>query len=250
MTLPDAFLTTPLAHRGLHDRSAGVIENSATAFEHAIAQGFGIELDVQMSKDARAMVFHDYDMARLTGQSGAIQTKLSRDLAQTTLTDGTDVIQDLPAILKLVAGRAPLLIEIKDQDGAMGPNVGPLEHATAQALSDYQGPVAVMSFNPHSVAKFAEYAPDIPRGLTTSGYDPQNWPLPNDICATLRGIPDYARTGACFISHEAADLNRPRVSELKDQGAAILCWTIRSKEAERDARKIEQNVTFEGYVPT
>jgi glycerophosphoryl diester phosphodiesterase len=106
-----------------------------------------------------------------------------------------------------------------------------------------------MSFNPHSVARMAVLAPQVPRGLTTSAYDPEDWsPLPEDTCTRLRGIPDYDRTGASFLSHEAADLARPRVAELKAQGAAVLCWTIRSPEAEDRARQVAQNITFEGYA--
>jgi len=89
----------------------------------------------------------------------------------------------------------------------------------------------------------------VPRGLTTSAYRPDEWPLPAATCDRLRGIPDYADTGSCFISHEADDLNRPRVAELKADGAAVLCWTIRSQVEEDIARQVAQNVTFEGYLP-
>jgi glycerophosphoryl diester phosphodiesterase len=147
-----------------------------------------------------------------------------------------------------VNGQVPLLIEIKDQDGEMGPDVGPLEKATADALADYTGDVAVMSFNPHSVAAMAQLAPQIPRGITTSSYLPEFWPeVPGDRRDELREIPDYTRTGACFISHEADDLDRRRVSDLKSDGARVLCWTVRSPEAEAKAREVAENVTFEGY---
>jgi hypothetical protein len=108
-----------------------------------------------------------------------------------------------------------------------------------------------MAFNPHCVAQMARLAPDLPRGLTTEAYDPVlNAPIPAEVCDYLREIPDYDRTGSSFISHQASDLGRPRVAELKAQGANILCWTIRSPEAEAEARRIADNVTFEGYLPT
>ena len=92
-------------------------------------------------------------------------------------------------------------------------------------------------------------APDVPRGLTTSAYRAEDWKLlPARTRDRLRDIPDYDSVNACFISHEADDLPRPRVADLKQRGAAILCWTIRSPEAEAEARKIAQNVTFEGYA--
>ena len=102
--------------------------------------------------------------------------------------------------------------EFKDQDGAMGPNVGPLEYAAAQALQSYDGPVAVMSFNPHSVRALLQMAPDVPRGLTTDPFRRINWKVPPARREELRGIPDYGPVGASFISHEVDDLTRLRVA--------------------------------------
>ena len=249
MTLPPAFLARPIAHRAYHDRGAGRPENSRAAVRAAVERGYGIEIDVQPSADGVAMVFHDDDLARLTGVAGAIRDRSAQDLSRIGLLHGEEGIPTLAQVLEEVAGRVPLLIEIKDQDGAMGPAVGALESAVARDLAGYAGPVAVMSFNPHSVAAMARLAPAIPRGITTwSWTDDPDHPVPTDVADRLRGIPDYGPTGSCFISHEAADLARPRVAELKAQGAAILCWTIRSPAAEAAARRIADNVTFEGYA--
>jgi glycerophosphoryl diester phosphodiesterase len=249
MSLPGVFRTIPFAHRGYHDRAQGRIENSLAAAKAAIDAGYGIECDVQLTADGQAVVFHDYDMKRLTGLSGAIQSRTLAEARKIKLSGSDQVIPSLQDLLDLVAGRVPLLIEVKDQDGAMGPNVGPLEAATTKALTGYKGPVALMAFNPHSVAECARLAPDIPRGLTTSAYLAKDWGLlPATVRERLRDIPDYDRVGASFISHESKDLNRPRVADLKAQGAAILCWTIRSPEAEAEARMVAHNVTFEGYA--
>jgi glycerophosphoryl diester phosphodiesterase len=246
--LPGAFLTQPLAHRALHDRAAGRPENSRAAVRAAVAAGYGIEIDVQMSADGQAMVFHDEDLDRLTAEHGPVKARTAAELGRIRLRDAEDGIPTLPEVLALIDGRVPLLIEIKDQTLTMSETDGRLEAATAAALQSYAGPVAVMSFNPHAVASMARLAPQLPRGLTTSAYDPEDWsPLPEATCIRLRAIPDYDRTGASFLSHEAADLARPRVAELKAQGAAILCWTIRSPEAEVRAREVAQNITFEGY---
>ena len=247
--LPLEFVTRPLAHRGFHDRSRGVPENSRAAFQAAIAAGYGIELDVQLSRDHHAVVFHDYELDRLTPDTGAVRAHSRAELAHIPLTGGFETIPDLAQVLALVAGRTPLLIEIKDQDGAMMHDVGPLEIAVAEALKDYQGPVAVMSFNPHAIEVFASAAPEIPRGLTTCAYQQQDWPdLPDEVFVHLRDIPHYERVGASFISHLVSDLDRPRVSELKKLGAKILCWTVRSAEQEVRARQIAHNITFEGYA--
>jgi glycerophosphoryl diester phosphodiesterase len=247
--LPAAFLTEPLAHRALHDRAAGRPENSRAAVRAAVAAGYGIEIDVQLSSDGQAMVFHDEDLDRLTSDCGPVRARTAAELGRTRLRDAGDGIPTLPEVLALIGGRVPLLIEIKDQTLTMSETDGRLEAATAAALASCTGPVAVMSFNPHAVAQMARLAPHLPRGLTTSAYDPEDWsPLPEATCTHLRGIPDYDRTGASFVSHEAADLARPRLAELKAQGAAILCWTIRSPEAEDRARQVAQNITFEGYA--
>ncbi|MCX7300703.1 MAG: glycerophosphodiester phosphodiesterase family protein [Rhodobacterales bacterium] len=249
MTLPDVFLTTPIAHRALHDKSQGRPENSRAAVRAAVESGYGIEIDLQPSSDGVPMVFHDYDLGRLTASKGPIALQTAATLAATPLLYGSEGIPTLAEVFEIIGGRVPLLIEIKDQDGAMGPNVGALEKATVAVLRGYEGPVAVMSFNPHTVRIMGELAPDIPRGLTTSAYEYDDWvPLPEDMCDQLRAIPDYETSGASFISHESFDLHRKRVAELKAKGAAVLCWTIRSPEEEAEARRVAQNVTFEGYL--
>jgi glycerophosphoryl diester phosphodiesterase len=248
--LPAAFLKAPIAHRGLHDIHAGRPENSPASFEAAIEAGYGIEIDLQLSKDGVAMVFHDYDMERLTGVKGAIQTRTADDLQQVQLLGGSDTIPTLRTVLDQVAGRVPLLIELKDQDGLMGANVGRLEQATAPAQDGYQGDVALMSFNPHSVRLLSGLCPERARGMTTAAFGADNWPLlPKGTRDRLAKIPDYVANKCSFISHEAADLASERVAELRQRGAHVLCWTIKSAAQEETARKLAENITFEGYAP-
>ena len=249
MTVPASFFARPITHRALHDRKAGRVENSVKSIQAALDAGYGIEMDVQLTRDGHAMVFHDEALDRLTGETGLVRDRSRAELEAIPLTGDGGTIPALDTVLDMVAGKVPLLIEIKDQDGAMGPDVGPLEAATCAALKDYKGDVAVMSSNPHSVAACAALAPEIPRGIVTSSYETASWPeVPAPVRDVLRDIPDYNRVGACFISHEASDLDRPRVAELKAQGARIFTWTIRSAQAEAAARRIVDNVTFEGYL--
>ncbi|MCP1169119.1 glycerophosphodiester phosphodiesterase family protein [Limimaricola litoreus] len=246
--LPAAFLDRPIAHRGFH--GAGRPENSASAVRAAVEAGYGIEIDLRASHDGEAMVFHDASLERLTTARGLVSSQTAEALGAISLIGSADTIPSLGEVLDLVAGRAPLLLEIKDHDYTLGPNVGVTEAAVARALEDYAGPVAVMSFNPHSISEMARLAPDLPRGLITCGFEPEEWPeLSPRVAARLREIPDYDNLGAGFISHEANDLDRPRVAELRAQGAKLLCWTIRSPEEEEAARRIADNVTFEGYLP-
>jgi glycerophosphoryl diester phosphodiesterase len=248
MTLPQSFLDRPLAHRALHDLADGRPENSRAAIHSAIEKGYGIEIDLQLSADNQAMVFHDYRLDRLANSTGPIRAHSAKTLGATMLRGGEEGIPTFAEVLELIDGRVPLLVELKDQEGQLGPNVGTLERATAKAARGYSGPIAVMSFNPHSVLNMANLMPQIPRGITTSSFIPEKWGMPESICTPLRDISDYDRAQCCFISHEVDDLGRPRVSELKSKGAALLCWTVKSAQQEITARKVADNITFEQYL--
>jgi len=159
-------------------------------------------------------------------------------------------IPDLEQALGLIAGQVPLLIEIKDQDGNMGQAVGALEAAVAQALSSYRGPVAVMSFNPYSVCAFGERRSDIPLGLVTDRFEPDDWPSTQRRAAQhLAQISDFGTLGRGVYFSQSNTINRSPVSALKAQGVPVLCWTVRSPDEERRARRIADNITFEGYLP-
>ncbi len=234
----------------MHDVPNGVQENSRPSFERAIKGGYGIELDLQMSSDGEAMVFHDYALDRLTNESGPIQMRTAAELRELKLKVGNDPIMDLAELLQLVNGQVPLLIELKDQDGGIGPNVGRLERRVAELLANYKGDAVFMSFNPHSMAVMSQIAPDVPRGLTTCDFNAEFWPmLPRKRAGELAEIPDFDRIGACFISHDYRLLDAAPVAALRARGVPIICWTVRSAEQEIKARRLADNITFEGYIP-
>ena len=170
MMLPEVFLERPIAHRGLHNARAGVIENSMSAFQAAIAHGYAIELDVQLSSDDHAIVFHDYHLDRLTGESGPVRERTAAELAQIRLSGSEDAKLTLADVLAEINGTVPVLIEIKDQSLIYGRVDGVLERSVAKALKSYEGPAAVMSFNPHATRAMAEYAPGVARGLVTERF--------------------------------------------------------------------------------
>ena len=248
MTLPEGFAARPFAHRGLHGAlgngaSAGP-ENSMGAIRAAVAGGWGIEIDVQPSAEGVAMVFHDDDLGRLTDADGRIRERPVLALRGLRLADGSS-IPTLREVLDEVAGRVPLLIEIKDQDGSMGPGVGRLEEAVAAELEGYAGPVAAMSFNPHSALAMARLAPEVPRGLTTCAWDPAEWPhVPEERRDALRAmaVPEHAS----FVSHDRRDLASAFVAAA---GVPVFCWTVRTPEQEAEARRHAAQITFEGYLP-
>ncbi len=247
--LPPEFLTRPLAHRGLHGLAPGAPENSVAAFQRAVEQGYGIELDVQLSRDGQAMVIHDENLDRLTGETGPVRSRSARELGEIHLNGGGGGIPTLAEVLMLVDRRVPVLIEIKDQDGQLGANTGTLEAATARALQDAKGPVAVMSFNPHAVAAVKGVDPSIPLGLVTDPFRPEDWDgVPHQRLAELRPIDDAVRLDVGFISHDRSDLGSEAVAAIKAAGLPVLCWTVRSPAEEKTARKIADNITFEGYL--
>lgn len=246
--LPRGFLDRPIAHRGRH--GPGVPENSLAAARAAIAAGYGIELDIQPAHDGTPMVFHDYDLRRLTGDARFIAVQTPDALAALRLSGTDEPIPTLADFLTLVAGQVPLLIEIKEPIPGLSDHTERLAERVAGALDGYAGEVAVMSFDPAVVAAFHRAAPHLPCGLTTCDYARDDWPLLDDATRVRRAaIPDYDAVGASFISHNKRDLANPRVAELRRQGAGVLCWTIRSPEEEAAARLVAHNITFEGYRP-
>lgn len=247
--LPPAFLARPIAHRGYHDAATGRIENSRSAFAAAMDAGYGIELDVQLSRDGVAMVFHDTVLDRLTDETGPVRDRDAAALQDIALTGSRDTIQTLTQVLRAIDGTVPVLVEIKDQSGVMGDSDGQLEQATADALTGYAGPLAMMSFNPDMVNRFGRMAPTIPRGLVGSAWrQTEESHVPVDTRARLAAIADFDTVGASFLSFEKTDLDLPFVQRLKLRGVPILCWTVRSREQENAARALADNITFEGYA--
>ena len=248
--LPPECLARPIAHRGLHHAAAGLVENSPSAIQAALAGGYGIELDVQPSSDGVAMVFHDDRLDRLTAETGPIAERSAETLGRIRLNGSDDTIPTLAATLEVVAGRAPLLIELKDQDGALGPEIAWLYEAVARELASYEGPVAVMSFSAQTMRAFADTLPHVPAGLVTCAFTEEFWPdVPAARRASLAAIEAAEAFEVDFISHQLRDLTMPRVAELKARGLRILSWTTKSLEDDRLARRVADNVTFEGYVP-
>lgn len=243
--LPEPLRVVPLAHRALH--GPGRPENSMAAVRAAIAGGYGVEVDVRLSADGVAVVFHDEGLRRLTGREGRVADMTAAELAALPLLDGDgEGPPTLAQVALEIAGKVPLLVEIKPAKG----DPAPLAAACTRVLAGYAGPVAIMSFDPAMVAAAARAAPDLPRGLVTWSWSGENSEaLSPQARAHLRAIADFDRLGACFISHEAADLDRPRVAELAGAGVPVLCWTIRSAAEEARARRVACNITFEGYLP-
>jgi glycerophosphoryl diester phosphodiesterase len=227
-----ALIARPFAHRGLH--GAGVPENSRAAFEAAIEARHGIELDVQVSGDRRAIVFHDEELGRLAEDEGYVRGRSAAELGRIRLRDSDETIATLPQILALIAGRAPLLIEVK----APGREVGPLAQAVADALDGYEGPVAVMSFNPEVGHWFARHAPKWLRGLVVTERG-RKW-----RGGMVRRLSLW-RGKADFLAYDIRDLPSRFAEAQRRAGLRALTWTVRSLADRAKAAQHADQIIYE-----
>lgn len=229
-----AFLSSQaFAHRGLH--GAGAIENSRAAFAAAIAAGHGIECDVQLSRDGEAFVFHDDALDRLTGERGPVDARPAGALDAIRLTGSAETLPRLPEMLALVAGRAPLLIELKAPERL----VAPLCMSVRRALEGHGGAAAVMSFNPEVSRWFAEHAPRIVRGLVVSEQDRRGWRgRIGRHLALWRARPD-------FLAYDVRDLPSRFAAGQRARGLPVLTWTVRDAADERVGLAHADQIIFE-----
>ena len=241
-----AHLVRPVAHRGLHVKSLGRIENTASAFEAAIAKGYGIECDLQPAEDNAPVVFHDATLARLTDAKGPVGTLTRSALKRISLKGTKDRILSLPEFLELVGGRVPLLIEIKS-DWKMGDGFAA---AIASELRSYKGPYGLMSFDPRRVRPFRTLLPSIPCGITAGGIrrDPhvvgwlKRWSVAklwhNDVLA-----PD-------FIAYYVKGLpTASRGLRKRPKGMPLFTWTVRTPADRAKAARHADAMIFEGFEP-
>ena len=222
----------PFAHRGLH--GGGRVENSRGAFEAAIAAGQGIELDVQASRDGEAIVFHDYDLERLTGRAGALAELSAAELRALVLI-GADTIPTLSDILRQIGSRVPLLIEVKSRDR----HVARLCLAVYRALEGYRGPVGVMSFNPEVGGWFRRNAPFLTRGLvvTESGRRGVRGRLGRRL-ALWRARPD-------FLAYDIRDLPSRFCAAQRRRGIPVYSWTVRTDSDRARAAAHADQIIYE-----
>ncbi|MDB5476910.1 MAG: glycerophosphoryl diester phosphodiesterase [Phenylobacterium sp.] len=232
-----------VAHRGLWSPD-GPPENSLGAFQAACAAGYGIELDVQLSADGEAMVFHDEDLARMTGASGRLCDRTAAELAELRLKGADEPIPTLAETLALVGRRALVHVELKTPFG----HVGPLEQRVHEILIDHAGPVCVIGFNPYSHAWFAERFPGVLRGLDSYSWDraPQMNAAQRRSFAALEHVaiakPHFLALGLDMLPSDHAARHRA-------EGLPIVAWTVREPKQWDAVRAGCDNLIFEGFRP-
>jgi glycerophosphoryl diester phosphodiesterase len=239
----DLLFAPAVAHRGLWSPD-GPPENSLGAFQAACAAGYGIELDVQLSADGEAMVFHDEALTRMTGAEGRLADRTAAELAELRLKDTEERIPTLAETLALVGRRAMVHVELKTPFG----HVGPLEQRVHEILIDHAGPVCVIGFNPYSHAWFAERFPGVLRGLDSYSYDraPHMDEAQRRAFAALEHV---AIAKPHFLALGLDMLPSPRAERYRAQGMPVVAWTVKKPEQWEAVRESCDNLIFEGFRP-
>jgi glycerophosphoryl diester phosphodiesterase len=235
----------PIAHRGYHD-GKNIIENTESAFEAAIDNDYAIECDLQLSADGEAMVFHDDEVERLMDAKGLLQSFTSRQLQATKFKATADRMQTLAELLERVDGDSTLLIELKSQwDGKLD-----LVRRALRVLERYDGPVALMSFDPGMIACACELSPHTVRGITADRATGSAYKqLPVGQRVALRNFGHLEKTLPHFISYYWRDLPFEPMTEIRNAGHPVITWTIRSQMEASQAMRYSDQITFEGYAP-
>jgi glycerophosphoryl diester phosphodiesterase len=245
---PQWLTARPVAHRGLHDRSRGIIENMPAAAIAAIDGDFAIECDIQLSSDGEAMVHHDDALGRLTEGSAPLRSMSAQALMAVRFKDTPERMMSLSDLCELVNGRVPILIEVKSHfDGARG-----LVRRMAEVLSSYSGPVAGMSFDPDQVLALREMIPKLPRGIVAERlYNETDWP--GATSAQRKGmlhLKHAFQTRPHFVAYYINDLPQPAPWIARHIfGLPLLTWTVRTKEQRERAARYADQMIFEGFRP-
>jgi glycerophosphoryl diester phosphodiesterase len=244
----DWLIARPIAHRGLHDATLGIVENTAGAVLAAIAGNYGIEVDVQISADGEAMVHHDDVLGRVTAGAGRLDSLSAAALKRVPFRGSAERMLTLGELCDLVAGRGTLLVELKSRfDGDRR-----LPERVAAVLAGYRGPVAPMSFDPRQLAVIAGTAPQLVRGIVAAKYRPD--PYWDRMSAWVRygmGTLIPALTAwPRFVAYGIADL--PALAPLFARhvlSMPLLTWAVRTPAERERAERYADQMIFEGFRP-
>jgi glycerophosphoryl diester phosphodiesterase len=245
---PDWLTARPVAHRGLHDRARGIIENMPGAARAAIEGNFAIECDIQLTADGEAMVHHDDALGRLTEGSATLLRLTAEELRAVRFKNTPEKMMSLGDLCALVEGRVPIVIEVKSHFDGDRKLVGRM----AQLLASYSGPAAGMSFDPDQVQALREAMPELPRGIVAERvYTEADWPEASP--AQRRGMLHLRhafRTRPHFVAYWVNDLPAPAPWIARHVfGLPLLTWTVRDSEQRERAARFADQMIFEGFRP-
>ena len=245
MAAPPWLTSRPIAHRGLHDVTRGIVENTPGAVAAAVASGYGIEVDLQASSDGEAMVHHDDALGRLTDGRGNLGALSAAALKRVPFRTTADRMMTLGELCDLVGGRVPLVLELKsrfDRDDRLVARV-------AGVLASHADQVAAMSFDPRLVAGLRRAAPQIPRGVVSERrFDHPEW----------RALTAWQKRGLAhllhapwsrpdFVAYRVDDLPAPATRLAHGLGLRVLTWTVRTPAQRERATRWADQMIFEGF---
>ena len=244
----EKFKNKKYAHRGLHGRvgyDEYAAENSLTAFARAKEHGYGIELDLRMSKDGEIVVIHDGDLERVTGVKGKVAELTLDEIKSNTLIGTTDTVPTLREVLELIDGAIPLLFEIKEEgmDHTLSEKV-------AEILKDYKGDYMVESFSPFAFGVFKKKLPAIPRGFLAYKHSSKKESSALKFRLIQRLTFNFLARPAFIALHIDTPKLFPVPLVAGIYKTPLIAWTVKSKEEEIEAYKLGfSGIIFEGYLP-
>ncbi|MDQ6868092.1 MAG: glycerophosphodiester phosphodiesterase [Pseudomonadota bacterium] len=244
---PDWLTARPIAHRGLHSKQFGLVENTPAAAAAAIAKNYVIECDIQRTKDGEAVVFHDFTLDRLMRAEGRVDAFRAHELGRLAYKESDQSIVSLSAFLAGVGGRVAVIVEIKSRyDGDMR-----LADRALATIAAYPGPVCLKSFDPAALVHLRGVGAACPLGLVARArYDNgEEWAgLPQDRRASFADLRDFPLARPDFLSWNLADLPHavPMLCR-KGIGMPVMTWTVHSREALIRGRLWADQIIFEGF---
>ncbi|MEY9286235.1 glycerophosphodiester phosphodiesterase [Bradyrhizobium yuanmingense] len=248
MRAPDWLTARPVAHRGLHDISRGIVENMPGAVQAAIAGSFAIEVDIQLSADGDAMVHHDHALGRLTEATGEVIAKTATELKAVRFKDTDERMMSLADLCAMVAGRVPLVIEVKSHFGGDRK----LVKRMAEVLASYDGPAVGMSFDPDQVLALRDLLPNRPRGIVAQrSYEDEYWAnLTQEQRDSMLYLRHGLQTRPHFVAFKVDHLPAPAPWIARNLfGCTLLGWTVRTPEQRSRVGRYADQMIFEGFVP-
>jgi len=248
MRAPDWLTARPVAHRGLHDASRGIIENMPAAARAAVAGNFAIECDIQLSADGEAMVHHDYELGRLTEGSGALIEKTAAELKAVSFRRTDERMMTLGELCALIAGRVPLVVEVKSTFGGDHR----LVRRMAEVLASYSGPAVGMSFDPDQVLALRLSMPTLTRGIVAQRtYEDGYWAkLPQAQRDSMLHLKHGFSSQPHFVAYWVEQLPAPAPWLARNLfGCPLLTWTVRTPEQRAVAARHADQMIFEGFTP-
>ncbi len=247
--LDHAFLR-PIAHRGLHDAAKGIVENTSAAFVAAIDKGYGIECDLRPASDGTPFVFHDAEFGRLIDAPGRVGGTAPAIIANLVHRGSSERVLPFAECLALVAGRVPLLVEIKSDWSHPG---DAFLKAIAAITAAYMGPLALMSFDPAVMRAIKDLAPGVPRGIVSGIYSGKGWwpdKIGEERAFRLSHLLESGPVEPAFYSYDVRSLPTPVTRFVREvTRVPVMTWTVRSRSDLDKARQWADGITFEGFEP-